>query len=631
MTKLRICNLSLIAGALLLSAVSRSAQNSAEQSNASPEVLFELLALNRDIPTTQDPIYLSPIDIVPSPDSQYLYVAEMTAKQIAVVSRESKTLLKTIKLPSEVTGIAVAPGGAYLYATCSSPLWPAGLVCEVDISAGRVLRRFPAGHSARAPVLSPDGKILYVCNVFNNDVSVFDVASGKETARIAVTREPYSAGITPDGSVLVVANSLPNGVSTDTLHITSKVTLISTATNKVTDTIHLPRGSHSAFGLTISPDGKFAFVTHLVAMFTIPSTIIESGWIHTNNCAIIDIKAGKLLNDVTLDRATMGSANPWGVACTKDGSILSIVHSGSNELSVIDLKEMLIKASSGKELSRDFLALYTIRQKVPVKGKAPRALAIVGNKAYTAGYFESTIEVFDLSLTATTASATIALGDPQPLTPTRKGEFHFYDASICYEKWQSCHSCHPFTRPDALNWILNSPTSAPKNAKSMLHAWWTAPMSWAGKRPAAGGLDGSIRMGISTELFIQPQEEVAVPMDAFFMRLKPVPSPHLVKGRLSESALRGKAIFSKVACDFCHPAPLFTSKKFHNCGVEDPWDANTQWDDPSLIEAWRTGPYNHIGSHETIEEIILLKGHSMEASKLSPQELKDLVEYTLSL
>jgi YVTN family beta-propeller protein len=602
------------------------------KSLAPPGVIFELLALNRDLPTAAHPKYLSPIAMVVSPDSQHLYIAEKTAKQIAVVDCKAKTVSNTIKLPNEVTGIAVAPDGAKLYATCSSEFWPAGMVCEVDVSGGKVLRRFAAGHSARAPVMSPDGKTLYVCNLFNNDISVIDIASGKETARIPVLREPYSAGITPDGSVLVVANSLPVEKATDTQKITCKVSLVSTATRQVTATIPLPIGSHSAFGLSISPDGNYAFITHLVAMFTLPALHIENGWIHTNNFGIIDIKAGKLLNDFSLDMPLVGSANPWGIAFTNDSKILCIAHSGSNELSVIDYQQMMeLAKSSDTSFAHDLRVLYSLRQKVPVKGKAPRAIAIIGNSAYTAGYFEDTLEIFNLSLDATTTAGTFSLGPAIPLTPERKGEFHFFDASICQEKWQSCQSCHPLTRPDALNWTLNSSVSAPKNVKSMLYSWWTPPTSWAGKRPRAGGPDGSIRMGISAELFIQPTEEVAVPMDTFFMNMKPVPSPFLIKGGLNAAAIRGKTIFSKIGCSDCHPAPLYTDNSYHNAGVVDPFDANTQWDTPSLIEAWRTSPYGHLGSYDFISEIIKLRAHSISTTKLSQEELNDLIEFVSSL
>ena len=165
----------------------------------------------------------------------------------------------------------------------------------------------------------------------------------------------------------------------------------------------------------------------------------------------------------------------------------------------------------------------------------------------------------------------------------------------------------------------------------MLYAWWTPPTSWAAKRPHAGGPDGSIRSGISAELFVMPTEDVGVPLDTFFMWMRPAMSPHLDKGKLSESAKRGKEIFSKVGCKYCHPAPLYTDMKFHNAGVEDPWDANTDWDTPSLIEAWRTSPFGHTGSYDKIEDIIKLRTHSLGASNLTTQELDDLVKYVLSL
>jgi cytochrome c peroxidase len=66
-------------------------------------------------------------------------------------------------------------------------------------------------------------------------------------------------------------------------------------------------------------------------------------------------------------------------------------------------------------------------------------------------------------------------------------------------------------------------------------------------------------------------------------------------------------------------------------GVEDPWDRTLDWNTPSLIEAWRTAPYGHIGSYDKIEEIIRLRAHSLGASQLSEQEMEDLVEFVSSL
>ena len=40
---------------------------------------------------------------------------------------------------------------------------------------------------------APDGKTLYVCNRFNDDVSAIDLVAKKEVCRVAVQREPVAA------------------------------------------------------------------------------------------------------------------------------------------------------------------------------------------------------------------------------------------------------------------------------------------------------------------------------------------------------------------------------------------------------------------------------------------------------
>ena len=49
----------------------------------------------------------------------------------------------------------------------------------MDTASGKVLKTLAAGHTALSPVLSPDGKTLFVCNRFNDAVSVFDLRRGQ--------------------------------------------------------------------------------------------------------------------------------------------------------------------------------------------------------------------------------------------------------------------------------------------------------------------------------------------------------------------------------------------------------------------------------------------------------------------
>ncbi len=606
-------------------------------SAAPPSFIFEALAINRDLSTPNKPKYLSPSELSVSPDKKTLYVAEQTGKTISLVNVLENRVIKRISLPNEPTGIVLSREGSKALVTCASDRWPAGIVAVVNLDGGSVESRIPVGHGARSPVISPDGSTLYVCNFFDNDISVIDIAAGKETRRIPVIREPYIARLTPDGTVLVVANSLPDQKATDDPPVSCQVSLISTSDNTINTSLHLFDGSHSTFGLAISPDGKYAFISHLVAKYTIPATRIDFGWVHTNNISIVDIKAQKVINSICLDRSSRGFGNPWGLVCSEEGKHLCVAHAGSNEISIIDLPYFISKAQEPKDHSSDFSVLINTtanvrRKEIPVSVKNPRALAVVDDILYTAGYFSDSLEYFNLDLTSTSSPlGKIALGPHQPMTTERIGESYFYDAKICLQNWQSCHSCHPFTRPDALNWVLGGGNNTPKNAKSMLYSWWTPPTQWSGR--VRTHAQESIRAGIQVELFRHPEEWIAVPLDTFFMNMRAVPSPNLVKGRLSEAAQRGKNLYyqGKIDCRYCHGGPLFTDNLWHNAGVIDPYDVNNQWVTPNLIEAWRTAPYGHIGSYEKIEDIMKLPNHSNAGEVLSSDEFNDLVQYILSL
>lgn len=597
-----------------------------------PSLLPELLALNGDLETRQQPKYLSPTDLKASDDGKYIYVALQYMKQVAQFDCATNKVVKTISLPNEPTGVAVTKDGATLFVTCASNRWPSGVVCVVSTETGTVTDRIAAGHYARSPVLTPDNGTLYTCNWLGNDVSVIDVAAKRETKRIKVTREPYAAAITSDGATLVVTNSLPEQKAIDTVELTGKVSLIETSTNTVRAIVPVfPVGSHSLFGVCVSNDDKYAFVTHLVGRFTIPAIKWEGGWIHSNNMAIIDIEKEELINDVELDNSSFGFSNPWGVAQTGDGKYLCVLHAGSHAMMVIEYSQLIDKALSGEDLSHEFTAIYSIKNPVNLSVKGPRSIAMVGNKAYIAGYFSDSLQVMNVTSLSPGTGNRYALGESKPMNGERLGMYNYFDAANCVQQWQSCFSCHPFGRPDALNWMLAKESTRQRNAKSMLYAWWTPPTTWTGRRPHAGGPDGSVRAGIYYELGITPTEDVAVPIDTFLMRMKPVMSPYLVKGRLSEAAQRGKATFNRIGCSSCHPAPLYTDSLFYNAGVPDSMDASLDWNTPSLIEAWRTAPYSHLGSFDKIEEIIKLRAHSIGASELSREELDELIEYVNSL
>ncbi len=614
--------------------------------------------------------YLGPSVVVAAKDGKSLYVAHADAKQVAVVDVAEGKVARSVEVPAEPTGMVLSPDGKLLYVTCAARR---STVCVLDVESGEVQESIHIGHTAMAPVISPDGRTLYVCNRFDNKVSVVDLKD-KKIASVSTPREPVAAAITPDGKTVFVANHLPLDPS-DGYDVAAVVTVIDTEDKKVS-AIRLPNGSSSLRGMCVSPDGKYVYVVHILARYQMPTTQLERGWMNTNAISVIDAASRKLLNTVLLDDVDLGAANPWGVACSADGESICVTHAGTHELSVIDQAALLKKllempedtgdgaagsraddsgtyasaSTTAADVPNDLAFLVGLRRRImlqdggtwgwlgvedPTEINGPRGMAIIGSKVYIALYFSDSLAVVDLESKLRRPVTIIALGPKPELTPERRGEILFHDAVICFQHWQSCASCHPDARVDGLNWdLMNDGLGNPKNARSMLLAHKTPPAMASGVRP---GAEDGVRKGITHILFQVRPEEEAVAIDEYLKSLRPVPSPHLVDGKLSESAERGKKLFfdEKVGCAACHPQPLYTDLQLHDVGSKGEFDRRETFDTPTLIECWRTAPYMHDGHYTTMKELLTKGKHGEkgggEIGKLTEQQIDDLVEFVLSL
>jgi cytochrome c peroxidase len=218
------------------------------------------------------------------------------------------------------------------------------------------------------------------------------------------------------------------------------------------------------------------------------------------------------------------------------------------------------------------------------------------------------------------------------MTTIRKGELFFQDARLCFQKWQSCVSCHPDTRVDGLNWdLLNDGIGNPKNARSMLLAHKTPPVMTLGIRDSA---EMAVRSGIRFIQFAVRPDQDAAAIDEYLKSLQAVPSPYLVNGQLSPAAQRGQKVFEDAKCATCHPAPLFTDLKQYELGTTKGMDKGKPVDTPTLVEVWRTGPYLHDGRAATMKDLFTKFNpgdkHGV-TSNLSAEDMAALIEYVLSL
>ncbi len=600
--------------------------------------LLSVIALVMSLVSVRGEEYLSPTALSLADDGKTAWVAQRTGKSVVRVSLPDGKVMQAGALGRSPSGIALSADAKTLYVTVGKA---DGELLVVDAASLKIRTRVPLGHTPVSPRLSPDGKTIYVCNRMNDQIAVVDTASGKVTATIPVVREPFDCDITPDGKLLFVANHIPRGRA-DVDYVACKVSVIDTASNTVRKDIKLVNGAEGMRGIRVSPNGKYVYATHLMARFLVPTTQIERGWINTNALSAIRVSDQELLFTILLDDVDMGFANPWGVVMSPDGSLLCVAAAGTHELSLIDLKALTAKveaaavsAEQGKvhlAAHNDLSFLSGIRTRVQLKGNGPRAIAIHSNTVYATEFFTDSLARVTVENGKAVEVVSIPLGPELAQTQVRRGEMLFNDATMCFQKWQSCASCHPDVRTDALNWdLLNDGIGNPKNVKSLVLSHQTPPVMALGVRAKA---EIAVRAGIRHIQFAVRPEEDAEALDAYISSLEPDPSPFLINGKLSKAAKRGKKVFEKAGCLGCHPAPLYTDLQMYDVGTGTGQDAGKAFDTPTLVEVWRTSPYMHDGRATTIYEVITTHNPADirgKTSALTEENKKDLVAYVLSL
>ena len=629
------------------------------------------------------PTYRSPMDVACSPDGAMLAAADYTAGKLVVLDGAGKVVTKEIALNGQPAALVWSAGGKSVFVSERG----AGTVAQVDAVGGKVTRRFRVG---RYPVgIAASGTRLVVANNGLSSASIIDLAKGSEIVRVADVHRPWGVALTPDGKTALVGGLLPAGDARDAT-MACVISLIDVAGGKKTGIIKLPPGSINLRNLAVSPDGKWAYAVHSVGRFTLPTTQLERGWVMNHAMSIIDLATKKHRATVLLDYLMEGGADPWDIRLSKDGGTAWISLAGIHQIARIDLGNLhkllegkgdakimarLPKVSIWHEIAKDqaksenlvndLAALYGagLIKRMAVNAKGPRGIALaLGGKALVAtDYFGGNLLILDPTTLRETGRVKLA-GQPAA-TSERAGEERFFDASLCFQHWLSCTSCHPDTRSDGLNWdLLNDGIGNPKNSKSLVLSHLTPPVMSTGVRP---NMEAATQKGFMFIQFRVVEEKIMNRVRSYLKSVRPEPSPYLasgngkamdctachvkgmagkkqpadhrsISGTLSDAAKRGMALFydPKTECAKCHPGPLFTDLKLYDVGTRHELDRRDKYDTPTLHELWRTAPYLHDGSAATLMDILTTQNKGDKHGKtshLSEAERKALVEFLRSL
>ena len=583
-------------------------------------LLISVLMLNFTHQKTElyqeTPLFITDIKVV---NEKGIFLSQKGVKTVALYNEDFSEKKKEWKFAETPTGLAVS--GKYLFVTCFEI---SGSLSIIDLDSNIITDAISTGSGTTAPIVSQDGKKVFVCNQFSNTISEIDLVKKKETRTVKVLREPRVVISSKDGKFLYVANYLP-AQRADIDTVAACISVIRMSDFKKIKDIQLTNGSNAVQGLCLSPDHKYLFATHNLGRFQVPTSQLQQGWMNTSAMSVINTQTLENEGAVLIDEPERGAGGLWSIACT-DKNIL-ITQFGTHEMSVIDYPAFLEKytqQADKSKLSYDLHFLYGIRERIHLYGNGPHEFSISNNKVYIPSYFSDTINVLDLN---TKLVEPIALVRNRVETDAQKGEKYFNDASYCYQNWQSCSGCHPGeARTDGLNWdLMNDGMGNPKNCKSMILAHETPPCMVSGIRAKA---EIAVRRGFLMIQFYDIPEEKAQCVDAYLKSLKPIASPYLVHGKLSEKALEGHEVFDRMSCSHCHSGPYYTDLQFHRIGENV--EFKDGWDTPTLKEVWRTSPYLFDGRAVNLQEVFGKYKHGIR-DKITPKEIEALAEYVNSL
>jgi YVTN family beta-propeller protein len=588
-------------------------------------ILFlALILLPGSHPPGERSPYFSPIDLVLDAELNRLMVVGETACELRAYDLNdlSSYSSRYTELPPKSLCLA----GDKLLVACS---YAEGSLRVFDTHTLEPLGSVKVGPGACDVEVSQDHSLAYVANQFSDDISVVDLNQMRELERIRVLRQPKQLVLSKDGLSLFAANFLPTGRA-DVDTVTSMVSVIDLQHNSAVKHIPLANGSNALRGMCLSADGLYLLITHNLGRFQLPTTQLEQGWMNTSALSIIDLESREFLATVLLDEPDKGAAGSWGIDCSE--AYVYVAHSGTHDISAIDyaaLMEKLSRQSNTQQLAYDLRFLSDIRERTRIDGNGPRALLSSQNGLYVATYFSDDLHLLSGDSSRRSETKVLRFTAHGQQDEIRRGEQYFHDAAFCFQSWQACTGCHPDNaRTDALNWdLLNDGMGNPKNCKSLVFSHVTAPAMITGIRPDA---ESAVRAGFEFIQFMQVDDSISSAVDAYLKSLEPVPSPHLVDGKLSPDAQRGEAVFKEAGCAECHPKPYYTDLKSHTMGKPGIYDRQNNWDTPTLLEAWRTSPYLHDGRCATMEEVFTEEGHGLDEA-LPDTQVEQLVAFLLSL
>lgn len=517
------------------------------------------------------------------------------------------------------------------------------LVIVLDGSTGAIKHRIAVADEPYGIVSNKDGTRVYVTHEYPGKVSEIDPAQGKILRVLDAGSRPRGIALHPDEKRLFVCEFL-----SATMHA------IELGQGKLVDTWKGQPSDNLSRQLAIHPKRPKAYIPHIRSR----TTVIDGTGSIFPQLTVYDLTPpteGKRRKSFGMDtfNGVYVVTNPWETAITSDGKKLFALYSGTDDMNICQVVD-----DDYKELERSGRAIVRV-------GKNPRAVRVSPDDASVFVFDSSDFAIRKLDCQTMALQGIAKLSKPHRSEEWIRGRvlWNSADSPMSSRRWVACSSCHPDGQPDGRVWSNPEGKRKTPHLGGLAH---THPLHWSADRDEVQDFEYTIRSKLmmgpgllresiqskknfkKTELEERTSgrsadlDALAIYTNSFTFNSL---SPHaLGEGKLTESALRGKALFSdaKVGCSTCHSGPFYSdsslqSMKLHDVGTGAS-DASERmgnsYDTPTLVGVYRTAPYLHDGTAPTLRDVLTTCNKSDKhgvTSHLGNSQIDDLVAFLQAL
>jgi DNA-binding beta-propeller fold protein YncE len=612
-------------------------------------------------------VYGRPEALAMAPDGR-LWVLHRDDYAIAIVNLDKFEIEKGFRLPyaSQPIGLAMSPAKDAAYVT----LQATGLLLKLDPRTGEILGQLAVGSSARGVSVSHDGKAIYVTRFISADshgeVVLVDGPSFQVTKRIQLLPDVdpclegdqfgrglpnylFSIALSPDGRRAWFAGKKDNilrGPTRDGLNLNSDNTVrpmlgvIDVTSNEEDPSSRMDLDDRNLpTQVVFSPLGNYAFIP-----LTGNDKVAVRDTYVSGETAI-----GQPATLVT-EISDTGRA-PRGLVLA--GERLFVHGFLSRSIVVLDVSGILsggadsVKIADIPAVAQEKLAPDVLRGKQTFYNSEDRRMSDAGYLSCATCHFDGFEDgrTWDFTRRGNGLEPMVAGGPVKPIVRKCAGD---------PPPGGGVDPPLPGQSDVSLREGLRNTTSLLGRrgmGQGLVH--------WSGNFDEIQDFECEIRLHFGGSGFISretlPDDKCRDPLGApkagmspelddlaaYVTSLEHVDrSPYRNQdGTLTADGEAGKALFTKLGCDFCHVGPDFTDssrKMLHDVGTLKPTSGYrsgaplTGIDTPTLLGVWETAPYLHDGSAPTLRDVVTTANPHDDhgfVKALNEQQVDQLVSY----